>query len=99
MTGYRPPLQVVEFIATRLTDAERGPMVKIRSDDAKMRMIEDGHLVWVHGPRRHELASVVVDDSLTRGGILVRDIAGLAPSEIVTLERVERGELKPRKFK
>jgi hypothetical protein len=62
-------------------------------------MIDDGQLVWVHGPRRHELATVVVDESLPRGGVVVRDILGLAPSEIVTLEKVEVGDVKPRKFR
>jgi anaerobic selenocysteine-containing dehydrogenase len=79
------PLQVVGFIATRRGDPERGPLVRIRPDDARMRLIEDGELVWVYGPRRHELAPVVYDDALPRGGVVVRDLAGLAVTEIVRL--------------
>ena len=49
-----------------------------------MRLLEDGELVWVYGPRRHELATRGVDDALPRGGVVLRDIAGAAPSsEIV----------------
>jgi hypothetical protein len=40
--------------------------VRIRPNDAKMRLIEDGELVWVYGPRRHELAPVVYDEPCPR---------------------------------
>ena len=83
------PLQVVGFIATKRTDPERGPLVKIRPDDALMRLIEDGELVWVYGPRRHELAPVVYDDALPRGGVVVRDIGGITVTEIVRLVKMD----------
>lgn len=83
------PLQVVGFIATRRSDAERGPLVRIRPDDATRRLIDDGELVWVYGPRRHELAPVVYDDTLPKGGVVVRDIAGLAVTEIVRLVKMD----------
>ncbi len=83
------PLQVVGFIATRKGDAERGPLVRIRTDDARKRLIDAGELVWVYGPRRHELAPVVYDDSLPKGGIVVRDLAGLAITEIVRLVKMD----------
>ncbi len=83
------PLQVVGFIATRRTDAERGPLLRIRPDDARQRLIEDGELVWVYGPRRHELAPVVYDESLPRGGVVVRDLAGLAITEVVRLVKMD----------
>jgi anaerobic selenocysteine-containing dehydrogenase len=51
--------------------------------EAQKRLVEDGELVWVYGPRRHELAVLVVDDSVTPGHIVARDIAGVAPTEIV----------------
>lgn len=79
------PLQVVGFIATKRNDPERGPLVRIRPDDAVMRLIENGELVWVYGPRRHELAPVVYDDTLPRGGIVVRDLAGITVTEVVKL--------------
>lgn len=83
------PLQVVGFIATRKTDAERGPLVRIKPEDARMRLIADGELVWVYGPRRHELAPVVYDDTLPRGGVVVRDLGGLAVTEIVKLVKMD----------
>lgn len=83
------PLQVVGFVATRRGDAERGPMVRIRPDDARTRLIDDGELVWVYGPRRHELAPVVYDEALPRGGIVVRDLAGVAITEIVKLVKMD----------
>lgn len=83
------PLQVVGFIASKRSDAERGPLVRVRPDDAISRLIEDGELVWVYGPRRHELAPVAYDDSLPKGGVVVRDLAGLAVSEIVKLVKMD----------
>ena len=82
---YNPPLQVVGFVGTRSGDAERGPQVRLNSDEARFRLILDGELVWIHGPRRQELAPVVIDDSVPRGGVVVRDIAGLTITEIVRL--------------
>jgi anaerobic selenocysteine-containing dehydrogenase len=83
------PLQVVGFIATRRSDPERGPLVRIRPDDARRRLIDDGELVWVYGPRRHELAPVVYDEELPKGGVVVRDIAGVAITEIVRLVKMD----------
>src|SRR5687767_12846883 len=94
---YNPPLQVVGFIATKSGDPDRGPLIRLASDEARLRMILDGELVWIHGPRRHELAPVVIDDTVPRGGVVVRDIAGLTVTEIVRLvkpnldARPERG--------
>lgn len=50
-----------------------------------MRMLSAGEVVWVYGPRRHDLATVCIDDEVPRGGVVVRDIAGVAVSEIVRL--------------
>lgn len=83
------PLQVVGYIATRRTDTERGPLIRIRPDDAAKRLIDDGELVWVYGPRRHELAPVVYDESLPKGGVVVRDLGGLAITEIVRLVKLD----------
>jgi anaerobic selenocysteine-containing dehydrogenase len=96
--GYNPPLQVVGFIATRRGDAERGPAIRVRPDDAQLRGVSDGELVWIYGPRRHDLAAVIIDDTLPRGGVIVRDVAGLAPTEIIRLVRVdtERPVLNPK---
>jgi hypothetical protein len=62
-------------------------------------MLSNGELAWVNGPRRQELATVVIDDSVPKGGVVVRDIAGLVVSEIVRLTKPdldrdpERGHL------
>ena len=86
--AYNPPLQVVRFIATRSADTERGPLIRIRSDEARLRGVTNQELVWVYGPRRHDLAPIEIDDSVPRGGVVVRDLAGLAPTEIVRLVKV-----------
>ena len=77
------PLRVVGFVATRPADAERGPLVRVNRDDARARLLVEGELAWVYGPRRHELAEVRFDDALVRGDVSLRDIAGVAPSELV----------------
>lgn len=82
-----PPLHVVGFVATRRGDAERGPQVRMRGDDARERLLEDGELAWVQGPRRNELAEVRVDDALPRGGVILRDVLGVAVSEVIRLQK------------
>ena len=92
MSGqHNAPLRVARLIATHAGDAERGTEVRMRADDAHMRLIEDGELVWVHGPRRQELATVRIDDTLPRGDVVLRDVAGASPSEIITLVKAAYG--------
>ncbi|MBL0939618.1 MAG: hypothetical protein IBJ03_12030 [Gemmatimonadaceae bacterium] len=88
-TGIAPPVQVVGFIATRKGDADRGPMVRMRSDDALIRLVSAGELVRVVSARRSELAVVELDDSLPRGGVVLRDVAGAAPSEVIRIIRLD----------
>ena len=83
MEGFQPWLIVAKYIATRTGEAERGPLVRLHPSDARKRLIEDGELVWVYGPRRHELAVLVVDDTVPPGNVVARDILGIAPAEIV----------------
>ena len=66
-----------------MTDSDRGPQVRLNPGDAPARLLVDGELAWVYGPRRQELATVVVDESITRGDVVLRDIAGASPSELV----------------
>lgn len=87
MALYNPPLQVVAFSGTRRGDPDRGPQVRLRSDEAALRMVQDGEMVWVQGPRRQELATAVIDDTVPKGGVAVRDIAGLVVSEIVRIAK------------
>ena len=84
---YNPPLQVVGFLGTRRGDPERGPQVRIRGEEAALRMLSDGEMAWVQGPRRQELATVVIDNAVPKGGVVVRDIAGLVVSEIIRLQK------------
>jgi anaerobic selenocysteine-containing dehydrogenase len=77
------PLRVAQFIGTRMTDSDRGPQVRLNPSDAQARLLVDGELAWVYGPRRQELATVVVDESVRRGDVVLRDIAGASPSELV----------------
>jgi anaerobic selenocysteine-containing dehydrogenase len=76
-------LRVSELVATRSGDAARGPAVYLHPDDARNRLLNEGELAWVYGPRRHELATVVLDEHLTRGDVVLRDILGASPSELV----------------
>ena len=87
------PLWVAELVATRLRDAERGPMVTMNPDDARTRLLNDGELAWVYGPRRHELATVRIDPDMRVGNVVLRDISGASPSEVV---RVVKPDLDTR---
>lgn len=77
------PLRVAMFVGTRASDAERGPQVRLSPEDAQARLLTDGELAWVHGPRRQELATVAVDAQVRRGDVVLRDVAGVSPSEVV----------------
>jgi anaerobic selenocysteine-containing dehydrogenase len=76
-------MRVAMFHATRVTDSERGPQVRMNGDEARARMLIDGELVLVEGPRRQQLATLLIDDALKRGDVVIRDVVGVAPSEIV----------------
>ncbi len=92
MSRTHHPLQVVRYIGTRRGDAERGPQVRVNAIEAGLRLVEDHELVWVYGPRRHELAEVIYDESVPKGGIVVRDLGGVAVSEIVRLVRTDNAQ-------
>lgn len=81
--GRNRLLRVARFVATRMSDAERGPQVQIHPDDARSRLLVDGELAWIHGPRRQELATVVVDEAIRRGDVTLRDVGGVGLSELV----------------
>jgi len=93
--GFNRPLRVVRLIATRSGDAARGPQVTLNPADAKTRLLNEGELAWVYGPRRQELAEVKLDPGVTLGEVILRDVVGSAPSETV---RVVKPDLdRPRK--
>ena len=58
-------------------------MVALNPADAADRLLNEGELAWVYGPRRQDLAEVRIDSSLKLGDVIVRDVVGVAPSEIV----------------
>jgi anaerobic selenocysteine-containing dehydrogenase len=87
------PLWVAELVATRLQDKERGPMVTMNPTDARSRLLTEGELAWVYGPRRHELATVRIDPDIRAGNVVLRDISGASPSEVV---RVVKPDLDTR---
>ena len=76
-------LRVASFIATRRGDDDRGPLVMLNDREARARLLTDGEVVWVYGPRRGELATLRIDAAVRDGDVIVRDILGIAPSEIV----------------
>ena len=95
------PLRVAGFIATRSGDDDRGPAVFMHPDDARSRLLTDGELAWVYGPRRHELATVHIEPGMRLGDVDVRDIAGVAPSEIVRVVKPDldsRGRRPPTSY-
>jgi anaerobic selenocysteine-containing dehydrogenase len=87
------PLRVAKLIATTKHDEERGPMVTMNDRDARSRLLTDGELAWVYGPRRGELATVRIDLQLREGDVILRDIVGASPSEVV---RVVKPDLDTR---
>ncbi|MGQ0639178.1 MAG: hypothetical protein ACT4P6_00155 [Gemmatimonadaceae bacterium] len=89
MARYNPPLQVVQFIGTRKGDADRGPQVQINSDEAALRLVQSGELVWVNGPRRNEIAQLVINDAIPRGEVVARDIVGLSITDIVRISKTD----------
>lgn len=81
--GSQKWLFVAGFISTRTGDPARGPMVRLHPTDARNRLLEDGELVWVYGPRRQELALLEVDAAVSPGSVVARDILGVSPTEWV----------------
>jgi len=77
------PLRVAELIATRKGEVERGPAVFMHADDARNRLLNEGELAWVYGPRRHELATVIIDERVLAGDVVLRDTVAGSPSEVV----------------
>lgn len=85
--SFRPELRVLEYFATKRGDAERGPMIRISPTEARIRLLVEGELAWVQGPRRNELAIVEIDENIPDGSLVARDIAGIAVSERVVVTK------------
>ena len=87
------PLRVARFTGSKKGDKERGPAIFLNRADAANRLLNEGELAWVYGPRRQELATVVIDATVKPGDVFLRDIAGVAASESV---RVVKPDLDTR---
>ena len=84
---FRPLLNVIEYVSTMKGDSERGPHVRMRGSEARFRLIQNGELVWVAGPRRQELAVLEIDESIPEGHVALRDIGGVTITESVTVSK------------
>jgi anaerobic selenocysteine-containing dehydrogenase len=82
-SGFQPELRVIDYVATRKGDPERGPQVRLSDADARFRMLVDGEVAWVRGERGQQLAQVVVDDSFPQHTCGLRDIPGVLAAESV----------------
>jgi len=92
------PLRVAHLIATKRTDQERGPQVILSPRDARSRLLTEGELAWVYSPRRQELATVHIDPGAREGDVVLRDISGASPSELVRVVKPDldnRGRRPP----
>lgn len=87
-------LRVEALAATRRGDAERGPAVWLNPEDARTRLLEEGEIAWIHGPRRNELAVVYISPEQRRGDVRLRDVLGAAPSELIRVVKpdLDRGD-------
>ena len=90
------PLRVVGNHGTRASDPDRGPQVRMHPEDARTRLLVDGELAWVYGPRRHELAQVLIEPTLKRGDVFLRDVLGASPSELVRVVKPDLDERRGR---
>jgi len=82
---FEPELMVWEYTSTKKGDPERGPVVRLRRSEARIRLVDNGELVWVRGPRRKEIAVLVIDDSVPEGKAALRDIGGVTLTEKVVV--------------
>lgn len=82
-----PPLHVVGFIASKKGDVDRGPEARINTEEAQIRLLNDRELAWIQGPRRNELATITIDDSVPKGGVILRDILGVTVSEVIRIQK------------
>jgi hypothetical protein len=84
---FDPELRVIEYQSTKKGDPDRGPMMRLCSAEARIRLLEEGELAWIQGPRRQELAVLMIDNSIPPGSIALRDIGGVTVSERVRVSK------------
>jgi anaerobic selenocysteine-containing dehydrogenase len=84
---FDPELRVIEYIATRIGESERGPRIWMHPADARLRLVVDGELVWVHFSRGQQVAQLVVDPTIPEHGCVIRDIGGVDLAEAVRVTK------------
>jgi hypothetical protein len=89
VSNFEPRLTIVRFIATRMSDPVRGPLLWIRPDDARIRNLIPGEIVQVITPRRRELATLDIDETLPEASAIARDIPGVTVTETVLVEKYD----------
>ncbi len=80
---FQPEMRVVDYVATRKGDPERGPQVRLCGVDARFRLLSNGELAWVRSGRGQQLAEVLVDDAFPQHTCGLRDIPGVLAAETV----------------
>lgn len=83
LTRTDPELLITQYIATKKGEPDRGPKIWLNPEEAKFRMLSDGELVWVKGPRGQQLATLQVHTQVKKYTCIVRDLAGVSVSENV----------------
>ncbi len=83
LASFQPELCVIEYIATRRDEPDRGPQVRLCSADAKVRLLAEGELAWVQGARGQQLAELAIDDDIPEYSCALRDVPGVVLSERV----------------
>lgn len=81
--SFQPELHVVEYLATRKGEPERGPQIRLSPTDARLRLLTEGELAWVRGSRGQQLAEVLIDNSVPDFSCALRDVPGVVLSEMV----------------
>ena len=82
-SAFQPELRVIEYVATRKGDPDRGPQVKLCAIDARFRVLSNGELAWVRSARGQQLAEVLIDDAFPQHMCGLRDIPGVLAAEAV----------------
>lgn len=86
--SFDPELRVVRYVATRKGDAERGPAIWMCSADARVRLMLDGELIWIHAPHGgQQLATLGIDDTVEPHTCVLRDIPGVVLSEAIRVSK------------
>lgn len=77
----------MRYVATRMDEPERGPQIRLNPADARVRLLVDGELAWVVGPRGQQLAAVVVDEGVREHECVLRDVPGVTLAEAVRVTK------------